>query len=159
VQTIMGTAFAAARGMTIDPPRDVPTVDDVHRLCGAGVIGEIDPPTFETPEPTEERMNGWDDAGWRTAAAEYHEARGDRVSPVNLDPADVERLRRLLDPTVSIDAAYRQIQQHAAKDLAGSTIDAFRYVVSLRDLHRLRRWLARRPSAERQEFRRMVTQR
>jgi hypothetical protein len=56
-------------------------------------------------------------------------------------------------------APIEEQQPPRRRELAASTIDAFKYVVSLRDPNHLRQWLARRSIAERREFKRMVTQR
>jgi hypothetical protein len=53
--------------------------------------------------------DGWSASGWRDAAAEYHAARGNRVSIVEIEREKLRRLRRLLDDSVSIDRAMREI--------------------------------------------------
>jgi hypothetical protein len=45
VQWEMGVAFAAVRGMDLTPPGDVPSVDEVRRLCGVTVGAEIPAPS------------------------------------------------------------------------------------------------------------------
>ncbi len=75
----------------------------------------------------EDRLtDGWSSSGWRDAAAEYHAARGGRVSIVEIEP---EKLRRLLDDSISIDRAYREI--NANRPTPQTTIEAV--IVSVRE--------------------------
>jgi hypothetical protein len=39
----------------------------------------------------------WKDPSWKTAACEYHQARGDRRAVVELDREKLQQLRRLLN--------------------------------------------------------------
>ncbi len=68
----------------------------------------------------EDRLtDGWSSSGWREVAAEYHAALGGRVSIVEIEP---EKLRRLLDDSISIDRAYREI--NANRPTPQATIEA-----------------------------------
>ena len=58
----------------------------------------------------------WDDPSWKEAAAEYHKARGDRVSLVNYDAADLARLRSIIgDRIVAQDGRRCQRCRAAAR--------------------------------------------
>ncbi len=68
----------------------------------------------------EDRLtDGWSSSGWREVAAEYHAALGGRVSIVEIES---EKLRRLLDDSISIDRAYREI--NANRPTPQATIEA-----------------------------------
>jgi hypothetical protein len=57
----------------------------------------------------DESPMSWDSAGWKDAAREYHEARGDRPAVIEIDADRLNRLRRLLDNNVSIDRAWAEL--------------------------------------------------
>jgi hypothetical protein len=48
-------------------------------------------------------------SGWKAAAVEYHESRGDRPVIVEIEPQRLKRLRRLMDPAVWLEHANREI--------------------------------------------------
>lgn len=68
----------------------------------------------------------WSGSSWRDAAIAYHKERGDRVSLVEYKPAELARLRKLLDRRVSLERARAQIQAHRERQrgAAASTIEA-----------------------------------
>jgi hypothetical protein len=51
----------------------------------------------------------WSSPSWKRAAVEYRDARGDRPLIVELDPERLKRLRRLMQPRISLEQAYREI--------------------------------------------------
>jgi hypothetical protein len=73
--------------------------------------------------------DGWAAPGWRDAAAEYHATRGRGANIVELEPERLRRLRRLLDDSVNIDRAYREI--NANRPTPQVTIEAV--VVAVRE--------------------------
>jgi hypothetical protein len=51
----------------------------------------------------------WEHPGWRTAAREYHQARGGRVLVLETKPEQVARLRRLMSDDVSIERGWNEV--------------------------------------------------
>jgi hypothetical protein len=68
----------------------------------------------------------WSGSSWRAAAVEYHKERGSRVSLVEYKPAELARLRSLLNGRVSLERAKAEIQAHHERQrkAASSTIEA-----------------------------------
>jgi hypothetical protein len=48
-------------------------------------------------------------SGWQESAREYHEMRGNRPLIVELEAERLARLRRLMQPSISLEQAYREI--------------------------------------------------
>jgi hypothetical protein len=59
---------------------------------------------------TEWAQSLWDSPSWADAAREYHAQRGTNVLIVEIDPDHARFLRRVLDPDISFDRAYRAIR-------------------------------------------------
>src|SRR5262249_16661039 len=70
-----------------------------------------------------------DAAGWREAARQYHANRGQRCAIVEINADRLARLRRLLDPDVSLDRTYNELAK--LRELPKSTSDAAEYLVRL----------------------------
>jgi hypothetical protein len=70
-------------------------------------------------------LDGWSSPGWRDAAAEYHAERGRQRTVVEVEPGRLRQLRQLLDPNISFDRAYREINADRLRGRAAhSTVDA-----------------------------------
>ncbi len=54
-------------------------------------------------------LAAWQAPSWREAAIAYHEIRDDRRAAVEIDPARLKRLRRLMPREVSLERAYHEI--------------------------------------------------
>jgi hypothetical protein len=52
---------------------------------------------------------GWDDPGWKQAACEYHAMRGSARAIVELERDKLLQLRRLIDPEVSLEQAWYEL--------------------------------------------------
>jgi hypothetical protein len=68
----------------------------------------------------------WSGPNWRAAAVEYHKECGSRVSLVEYNPAELARLRSLLNGRASLERAKAEIQAHHERQrkAASSTIEA-----------------------------------
>jgi|SRR5262245_36947541 len=53
-------------------------------------------------------------SSWKTVAAEYHRDRAGRPLIVEIEPEHLKRLRRLMDPAISLERAWDEIS-HAAR--------------------------------------------
>ena len=53
-----------------------------------------------------------DGPSWKQAALEYHHARGDRTLIVEIEPDHLKQLRRLMEPAVTLEQAYREITKN-----------------------------------------------
>jgi hypothetical protein len=71
---------------------------------------------------------GWSSPGWRDAAVEYHAERGRRRTVVEVEPERLRRLRQLLDPNISLDRAYREINADRLRGRAATlSVEALTY--------------------------------
>jgi hypothetical protein len=77
--------------------------------------------TIDTDYWKEVALTAWLAPSWREAAIEYHKARGDRRTVVEIDPERLVRLRRLLLKEVSFERAYHEI---LADRIRGRTSEA-----------------------------------
>jgi len=84
----------------------------------------------------------WEDPRWKIAAREYHAARGNRPAVVELDREEVQRLRRLLPRSVTVERAYAELNHYAELKRRGcapaATIEALMYGLSIRNTAALR---------------------
>lgn len=119
------------------PPADVELFKRVHEICGTGV------------------PDGWE---WREAAREYHKHRppmrtdapkslSDEAAWAAFDRRERERpsltehqqfLRRLLEPNVSIDSAYAQLNDCRRYPTPKSVVEAILYCVRVRGVAALK---------------------
>jgi hypothetical protein len=91
--------------------------------------------TFRTVEATydytgesgTQDRDGWRDPGWAKAARDYHRARAGRRSVVEIDPERLGRLRRLLGDDISVDRAWRELNEAGGRPAPQSTADALLY--------------------------------
>jgi hypothetical protein len=86
---------------------------------------------------SEAQDDPWDNPGWAEAAEEYQKARGNRVSVIDIAPADVRRIKALLEPSVSLERAYWQIQNQP-RPTPETVVDAILYCVQARGLAALK---------------------
>jgi hypothetical protein len=92
----------------------------------------------------------WAAPSWKQAAADYHKDRGTRRSIVEIVPADLARLRRLMRDDVSMERAWHEMCAARLHGRAAeATLRAAEYLVRQRDPERLRAWLAGHSAAER----------
>jgi hypothetical protein len=68
----------------------------------------------------------WDDPNWKTAAHQYHAERAGRPTVVEIEPARLELLRRLLAPDISFESAWRELNNQRGHT-AASTVEALAY--------------------------------
>jgi hypothetical protein len=73
-------------------------------------------------------MPHWDAPSWRQAAKDYHEQRGGRASTETIEPKRLARLCQLMDPGVTPDGAWHEINR--CRPAPKATIDAL--MLSLR---------------------------
>jgi hypothetical protein len=78
-----------------------------------------------------------DHPGWREAAIEYHEARGNRASIAPHTPEEIARLRRLMDDGVSLDRAWHELNGRRS-GVAASTVEALMFSLRSRGVQALR---------------------
>ena len=74
------------------------------------MIDDDPPTTKDKPEQTGAE-DAWNAEGWRDAAREYHQQRGNRCVVVDIEPARRARLRKLMGDNVSIERAWSEINQ------------------------------------------------
>jgi len=55
--------------------------------------------------------DGWESAGWKDAALEYRQQRGERRLVVETDPQRLAQLRRLMADGISIERAWSELNQ------------------------------------------------
>jgi hypothetical protein len=99
----------------------------------------------------------WAAPSWHDAVAKYHEARGNDASIVPYAPDELERLRRLLAPDVTLERAWRELNKPS--EVATSTLMAAEHLVREGDAKRLRQWLDRHSAPEREAILQQLEQR
>ena len=78
----------------------------------------------EQPQP--EAITPWDAPSWREAAAEYHRNRSGRLA-VQIEPKRLERLRRLMAHSISLERVYDEIGPNRATPAV--TVEALKLAV------------------------------
>jgi hypothetical protein len=63
-------------------------------------------------------QDAWHGEGWAQAAQEYRATRGKRRTIVEIEPEKLQRLRALLDDSVSLERAYAEINSSHIKGRA-----------------------------------------
>jgi hypothetical protein len=79
---------------------------------------------IEQPEP--KTITAWDGPSWREAAAEYHRDRSGRLA-VEIEPKRLERLRRFMAPSISLERVYDEIGRNSATPAV--TVEALKLAV------------------------------
>lgn len=80
----------------------------------------------------------WHSDGWKRAAAAYRAERGDRPLVVEIAPDDLQRIRALLAPEISLTRAYAEISARHTRDRAApSTVEALMYLLRERGVKAL----------------------
>ena len=69
----------------------------------------------------------WDDKNWKTAAREYHPARGNRTLIVELEPERLAQLRRLMADNISLDRTWAELNQRQRVDAPQATVEALMF--------------------------------
>ena len=82
--------------------------------------------------------DAWDNPGWKQAALEYHHARGNNVLIVETPPEDLARLRRLMSDSVSLDAAWAELNDARNRPTPKATVEAIMHAVRERGLAALK---------------------
>jgi hypothetical protein len=95
------------------------------------------PPREELPKASLESKSwreiaaeAWDGPSWKQAALGYHHARGERPLIVEIEPNHLKRLRQLMEPGVSLDAAWNELKRFARErynEAPKATYDAAAY--------------------------------
>jgi hypothetical protein len=69
-----------------------------------------------------EAQEAWSAPSWGTAAAEYHESRGGLRAIAEIEPGRLARLRKILNDSTSIEAAWHQLNRRdgAASPVVGA---------------------------------------
>jgi hypothetical protein len=65
--------------------------------------------------------------GWRKAAGQYHAARAGRLLITEIEPQRLTRLRELLANDVSLDRAWRELNERSGRPAPQVTLDALLY--------------------------------
>jgi hypothetical protein len=77
-------------------------------------------------------MSCWKDKSWTEAALDYHKQRGQSRTVIEIEPARLRRLRRLLNDNVSFERAWHELHaDHFRGRAAQTTVEALMY--SLRE--------------------------
>jgi len=102
------------------------------------------PPPIDLPKAdlsskdwTQIAAEAWDSPGWKQAALEYHHARGNNALIVETPPEDLARLRRLIN-SVSLDAAWAELNDARNRPTPKATIEAVMHAVRERGLAALK---------------------
>jgi hypothetical protein len=88
----------------------------VEMMVAAGMV--------EQPQP--ETITPWDAPSWREAAAEYHRDRSGRLA-VEIEPKRLERLRRFMAHSISLERVYDEIGRNRATPAV--TVEALKLAV------------------------------
>ena len=81
-------------------------------------------------DPGEQNTRGgdyWSDPGWRKAARQYHATRAGRLLLAEIKPQRLARFRRLLADDISLDRAWRELNDPGARPAPQVTLDALLY--------------------------------
>jgi hypothetical protein len=87
--------------------------------------GQPSEQSSEAPEAA--AADAWDNPGWKEAARQYHETRGNRPPIVETEPERLARLRRLLADNISLDRAWGELNQHQRVDAPQTTVEALMF--------------------------------
>jgi hypothetical protein len=87
--------------------------------------------------PNQERWrqvaaDAWNDPGWAEAARAYHADRANRRAVVEIEPARLARLRRLLADHISLDRTWHELNEPSAWPTPQSTIETILHCVDER---------------------------
>ena len=88
----------------------------VEMMVAAGMV--------EQPQP--ETITPWDTPSWREAAAEYHRDPAGRLA-VEIEPKRLERLRRFMAHSISLERVYDEIGRNRATPAV--TVEALKLAV------------------------------
>jgi hypothetical protein len=81
-------------------------------------------------------QDAWNNPRWKEAAREYHKDRAGRALIVEIEPERLKLLRRLNQPNVTLDQAYRKI--NANRPTPKVTVEAIMLAVRERGFGALR---------------------
>jgi len=101
-------------------------------------IADLPKADFSSKSWKEIAAEAWSSPGWKQAALEYHHARGNNVLIVETPPEDLARLRRLISDSVSLDAAWAELNDWRNRPTPKATIEAIMDAVHERGLGALK---------------------
>jgi hypothetical protein len=107
-----------------------------------GLLGVV-----STNAPDSE-ADGWSDPGWGDAARQYHVARAGRLLVTEIEPQRLARLRKLLANDISLDRAWRELNERDDQPAPQVTLDALIYELRLDGLAALEKPNCRRRLAD-----------
>jgi hypothetical protein len=90
----------------------------------------------------------WSDPGWRRAARQYQTARGRRTLVTEMPPHRLSRLRELLADEISLDRAWRELNDDGNQPAPQVTLDALIYELRMDGLAALEKPNCRRRLAD-----------
>ncbi|HMF26580.1 MAG TPA: hypothetical protein VKG24_31290 [Pseudolabrys sp.] len=91
-----------------------------------------------TTDSKAEAPKAWNNPGWKEAAAEYHRDRAGRPLIVEIEPERLKRLRRLMSDSVSLDAAWAELNDFRNRPTPKATVEAVVHAVRERGLAALK---------------------
>jgi len=91
-----------------------------------------------TTDSKAEAPKAWNNPGWKEAAAEYHRYRAGRPLIVEIEPERLKRLRRLMSDSVSLDAAWAELNDFRNRPTPKATVEAVVHAVRERGLAALK---------------------
>jgi hypothetical protein len=80
----------------------------------------------------------WDSPGWKKAAAEYHRDRAGRPLIVEIEAERPKRLRRLMQPGMSLEQAWNEINDPRNRPTPNVVVEAIMLAVRERGLAALK---------------------
>jgi hypothetical protein len=102
-------------------------------------------------DPGEQNTRGgdyWSDPGWGKAARQYHAARAGRLLVTEIEPQRLARLRELLANDISLDRAWRELNERDDQPAPQATVDARVYELRTNGLAALKNPSCRRRLAD-----------
>ena len=114
-------------------------------------MADLPKANLESKSWKEIAAEAWDGPSWKQAALEYHHARGDRTLTVETPPDHLKQLRRLMEPGVSLDAAWNELRRLARErynEAPKATYDAAAYELRTYGLPQLSNWNCQRRLAD-----------
>jgi hypothetical protein len=84
------------------------------------------------------KADAWHAPGWKQAAAEYHKSRAGRPLIVEIEPERLKRLRRLMQPGVSLEQAWNEINDPRNRPTPNVVVEAIMLAVRERGLAALK---------------------
>src|ERR1700730_15206456 len=102
-------------------------------------------------DPGEQNTRGgdyWSDPGWRKAARQYHATRAGRLLLAETKPERLAQFRRLMADDISLDRAWRELNDDGDQPAPQVTLDALIYELRIDGLASLEKPNCRRRLAD-----------